>query len=179
MTEAARLYGGSMYELAKEEQMTDRILSQMEEIRQIFKENPEYVRLLSELAIPKKDRAGLIEEAFGKEAERYLTNFLKVLCDHNLIGEFAGCCEEYIRRYQNDNGIASAVVYSAVPLSDAQRSALTEKLAAMSGKKIALTEKCDPRIVAGLKVELEGKLLDGTVKGRLASLSKKLADAVV
>ena len=46
MTQTARLYGGSMYELAAEEQLTGIILEQMQMIRKLFRENPEYVKLL-------------------------------------------------------------------------------------------------------------------------------------
>ena len=42
MTQTARLYGSSLYELAAEEQLTDVLMEQMEEVRQLFRENPEY-----------------------------------------------------------------------------------------------------------------------------------------
>lgn len=59
MTETARVYGGSLYELAAEEHLEEEILSEMKEIRALFRENPEYPRLLSEPSIPRKERIGL------------------------------------------------------------------------------------------------------------------------
>ena len=90
MTQSARMYGGSLYELAAEEQCADTIMEQMGEIRKIFRENPDYISLLGEPSIPKEKRLGLIEEAFGGQAERYLVNFLKLLCERKLLGEYAG-----------------------------------------------------------------------------------------
>ena len=52
MTQTARTYGGSLYELAVEEQLVEAIGGQMEEIRQIFHENADYMKLLSEPSIP-------------------------------------------------------------------------------------------------------------------------------
>ena len=52
MTETARIYGGSLYDLAAEENLTGEILGQMEQIRTLLRENPEYERLLSEPSIP-------------------------------------------------------------------------------------------------------------------------------
>ena len=57
----------------------------------------------------------LIEEAFGGQAERYLVNFLKLLCERKILREFAGCCEEFIRRYNSAHGIA-AVSYTHLGL---------------------------------------------------------------
>lgn len=179
MTQTARLYGGSLYDLAAEEKITEEVLGQMKEVLQIFRDNPDYLRLLSEPSIPKKERTDLIEQAFGDQAQRYLTNFMKLLCEKGLLGEFGGCLEEFTRRYNTDNHIAEAVVTSAVPLSDAQRQTLVEKLSKLSGKKIVLFEKIDPSVLAGISVELEGKQMDGTTKSRLSGISRKLNTTIV
>ena len=104
MTQTGRLYGGSLYDLAAEEQLTDIYLEEMQAIRRLFQENPEYVSLLSEPSLAKEERLGLIETAFGKQAQRYLVNFLKILCERGLLKEFAGCTEEFTRRYNQDHG---------------------------------------------------------------------------
>lgn len=179
MTEYARVYGGSLYDLASEEKLTDAILEQMKEVKQIFRENPDYLKLLSEPSVKKAERTDLIEKAFGAEAERYLVNFLKILCEKNILTEYEGCVEEFQRRYNSDNGIAEAVVSSAVELTDAQKKALKKKLEKVSGKTVSLVTKVNPAVVAGLKVELEGTELDGSVQGRLSGISKKLNETII
>ena len=165
MTQTARLYGGSLYDLAAEERLTDVIYEQTKEIRKLFGENPDYVKLLSEPAIPFEERKGLIETAFGTQAERYLVNFIKLLCERNILHEFAGCCEEFTRRYHAEHGIAEAIVTSAAALKEDQISALKTKLEKISGKKVEL--------------KLEGRQLDGTVQSRLSGISRRLDDIIV
>lgn len=179
MTEHARVYGGSLYDLAAEEKLTDAIRDELLAVKEIFRENPDYLKLLSEPSIKKEDRTKLIEEAFGDKAERYLVSFIKLLCEKGLLNEFEGCTEEYVKRYNADHNIAEAVVTSAVTLNDGQLSALKNKLQTVSGKQIFLVNKVDPSVVAGLKVELEGKQLDGTVQGRMADFSKKLNETIM
>ena len=179
MTETARVYGGSLYELAQEEHLEEEILSEMKEIRALFRENPEYPRLLSEPSIPRKERIGLIDAAFGSQAEPYLVNFIKLLCEKNLLREFGGCQEAFQRRYFAAHNIAEAVVTSAASLSKEQEELLKKKLETMSGKTVVMELKTDPSVLAGVRVELDGKLFDGTVKGRLAELSRRISDTVV
>jgi len=179
MTQTARLYGGSLYDLAAEEKIADVVMEQMQEIRVIFRENPDYLKLLCEPSVPKAERTKLIDEAFGAQAERYLVNFMKLLCERGILMEYAGCCEEVTRRYNADNNIAEALVTSAVALSEEQMAALKDKLEKISGKKVSLVQKTDASVLAGLRVELEGKLLDGTVQSRLSGLSKKLNEIIV
>ena len=128
MTEYARVYGDSLYDLASEEKLTDAILEQMQEVKEIFRENPEYITLLSEPSIKKDERTDLIDKAFGEDVEKYLINFLKILCEKNILREYEGCVEEFTKRYNADHGIIEAVVTSAVALSSDRKKALKEKL---------------------------------------------------
>ncbi len=179
MTQTAKLYGGSLYELAAEDKLTEVILEQMQQLKAIFRENPEYVSLLKEPSVALEKRKELIEEAFGAQVERYLVSFMKLLCERNIFREFADCCDEYTRRYNAEHGIVEAVVTTAVDLSKEQMQALKEKLEKMSGKRISLVQKTDASVLAGLRVEMDGKQLDGTVKGRLSDVSKKLSEIII
>ena len=51
MTKTAKIYGDSLYDLAAEEKLTEEILPQMEQVAVLFKENPDYLTLLSEPSI--------------------------------------------------------------------------------------------------------------------------------
>jgi F-type H+-transporting ATPase subunit delta len=179
MTERAGIDGGSLYDLAAEENLTESIKDQLLEVKAIFRENPEYLRLLSEPAIKKAERLDLIDKAFGGSCEKYLINFIKLLCERGLLGEFEGCCDTFVKRFNVDHNIAEAVVTSAVRLTDSQLASLKAKLEARSGKSVSLIQKLDPKVLAGIKVELEGVQLDGTVSGRLSGIGRKLDEAVL
>ena len=174
MTDRARLYGGSLYDLSLEEGLSQEILEEMTVLRTAFAENPEYLSLLSDPSVSLEERLGLIESAFGQSVQRYLVSFIKLLCERGYLLDFADCHKEFLKRYNADNGIAEAVVTSAIALSEEQKKALKEKLESTSGKKVSLTFHVDPRVLAGVKVEMEGRELDGTAAGHMAGLSKKL-----
>ena len=179
MMKDSDLYGQSLYDLASSENLADDILCQMQTVRQLFTENPDYVRLLTEPSIPKKQRLALLDEAFGSDMQPYLLNFLKILVENGMVRDFGGCCRRYTALYNADRGIAQAEVTSAVPLSGQQLERLRAKMEEISGKKIQLQPKVDPSVLGGLRVSLEGKLLDGTVKGRLDDLRRKVSETVM
>lgn len=179
MTKTAKLYGGSLYDLAAEESLTEPVMEEMDSIRQIFRENPDYLVLLSEPSIPKTERVALLNKAFDGQIQPYLLNFLGILCENGALREFGGCCDEFRSRYNADHNIAEAVVSSAVALSESQAEALKKRLEDMSKKTIVLTQKVDEGLLGGLRVELEGKQLDGTTHARLISLRKKITEIIV
>lgn len=176
MTKTARIYGDSLYDLALEEGLDTQMCEEVEAVRTIFKENPDYLKLLAEPSIAKEERIGLIDQAFKGQVQTYLVNFVKLLCERGLLIEYAGCAEEFRRRYDQDHGIVSAVVTSALALDEVQKTALLSKLEQISKKTVRLTTRTDPSLIGGLKVELDGKLMDGTVKERLSGISRRISE---
>ena len=179
MTEIAKMYGGSLYDLAAEEGLETRILEELDAVAAIFKENPEYLHLLSIPSIPKKERCGLLDKAFRGEIHLYLLNFLKVLCEKSYLRELNGCARAYRIRYNAAHGILEATAISAVAMTKEQTTRLHEKLEAVTGKKIDLKTKVDPSVLGGIRLDIEGTELDGTVQNRLAGLRKNIAAATL
>jgi len=99
MTETAKMYGGSLYDLAAEEGLETRILGELDEVQQLLKQNPDYLRLLSTPSIPKKERCGLLDEALRGQVHLYVLNFLKILCEKGTLRELSGCARAYRIRY--------------------------------------------------------------------------------
>ncbi len=179
MTTAWGLYGQSLYDLAAEEKADDQIMEELQAVRAIFADNPDYVTLLSEPSIPGKTRIQLLDEAFRGQIHPYLLNFLKILVEKGMLRGFSTCCNTFRSSYNKDHGISEASVVSAVPLSAEQAKALQTKLEKYSGKKVLLTQKVDSKVLGGLSVEIDGKLFDGTVEGRLDELRRKVTETVL
>ena len=179
MTDSAALYGKSLYDLAAGENLSDEIMEEMEAVSELLSQNPDYVRLLLEPSIAKKERLGLLDDAFGGQIHPYLLNFMKILTENGLLREFRACEACYRELWYDAHGIAVAQVASASPLDDEQTARLKEKLEKMSGKTVILQSRVDPELLGGVQVELEGKLYDGTVKGRLAGIRRSLDETVL
>ena len=179
MTTAWGLYGQSLYDLAAEEKADDQIMEELEAVRGIFRENPDYITLLCEPSIPGRTRVQLLDEAFRGQIHPYLLNFLKILVEKGLLRGFSTCCRTYRASYNRDHGISEATVVSAIPLGEEQAAALQAKLEKISGKKVLLKRRVDPKVLGGLRVLLDGKLYDGTVGGRLDEIRRRVTETVL
>ena len=179
MTETAKMYGGSLYDLAAEEGLESRILEELDAAAALLRDDPEYLHLLSIPSIPKKERCGLLDQALRGQVHPYVLNFLKILCEKGTLRELSGCARAYRVRYNQAHGILEAVAVSAVPMTEQQTARLHEKLEAVTGRQIDLKTKVDPAVLGGIRLDLEGTELDGTVKNRLASLRRSIATITV
>ncbi len=176
---AFELYGRSLYDLAREEDAVDEIMAQMEGLKAIFAGQPDYLTLLSEPSVPRRQRIELVDEAIGGEVHPYLLNFVKILLENGMLRGFSSCLRAYRSCWMKDSGITEARVVSAAALDDGQAARLKARLEEISGQQVIMDMKVDPSVLGGIRVELDGRLLDGTVEGRLADLRKKVMGTVL
>ena len=179
MTRQEQVYGGSLYDLALEENLSGEIMTQLEQVVVLFDENPAYWQFLSTLSIPKDERCAALDEALRGQVQPYLLNFLKILCENGTMSTLPGCLAEYRCRYDADHGIVEVRAITAVALSDELREALHRKLEATLNKTVRLVCRVDESCLGGVRLELPGRQLDGTVKQRIDSLAASLKGIAV
>ena len=68
-----------------------------------------------------------------------------------------------------------AHVVAALPLTEQQRSRLAATLQRRYGRPIRLNIDVDPDVVGGLRVEVSGEVVDGTIAARLDEARRRLA----
>jgi len=179
MTEIANVYGGALYDLAKDENLTEQLRQELSVLDQAFTQEPAFVRLLSSPSLTKPERCQVIEDSFRSNLHPYLMNYLKILTEKGYIRHFSGCCKVYRDRYNTDNGILPVTAVTAIPLSDALRSKLADKLTTVTGKQIELPCKVDPDCLGSVRLDYDGKRLDDTVSHRLDSVRGLLKNTVL
>ncbi len=179
MTQTARTYGTALYELSRDEGLSETLFPQLQMAARLLRENPDYLRLLSLPSVPKKERCAVLDKSFRAQVHEYLLSFMKLLVERGSIGEFFGCEETFRRRYDEDHGILEVTAAVAAPLPDGQRARLEEKLAARTGKTIRLHVREDAGVLGGVRLEFDGKRLDGTVRRRLEQIQAKLRETTL
>ena len=179
MTEVATTYGQAMYDLAREEGLAKDLLAQLTALEESLRAEPGFVQLLSTPNIPKEERVRILDDSFRGKLHPYVLNFLKVLTEKGYMKHFSGCCQMYKQQYNLDNGIVPVTAYTAVPLSDELRSKLTAKLSTVTGKTIELDCRIDPETLGGVRLDFDGKQVDGTVRRRLEDIRGLLKNTVL
>ena len=167
MTEVGTVYGESLYELAREESLSQSIGEQLKVLQQSFCQEPGFLRLLSTPSLTKQERCKILDDSFRGKVHPYLLNFLKILTEKGYVRHFSDCCEAYAQRYNQDNGILPVTAVTAVALTDVQTEKLADKLSRITGKTIELTNRIDPSCLGGVRLDYNGQRLDDTVSNRL------------
>lgn len=179
MTQIGSVYGEALYELAKEEKLLEPIHAELQVLEESFQAEPDFLKLLCSPNLSKQERCQILDDSFRGKVQPYLLNFMKILTEKGYIKQFGSCCAQYTELYNQDHNILSVKAVTAIALSDKQRSALTQKLTEITGKTIQLRNQVDPACLGGVRLDYDGRRLDGTVSNRLAAVRDLLNNTVL
>ena len=179
MTEVGTVYGEALYELAKDEVLTETIRMQLDILQTSFRREPAFIRLLSTPSLTKDERCRILDDSFRGRVHEYLLNFMKILTEKGYMRHFCDCCDAYTKRYNQDNGILPVTAITAVALTADQAERLTGKLSRLTGKRIELRNRVDAGVLGGVRLDYDGQRLDDTVSHRLDAIRDLLKTDVL
>ena len=167
MTATGNNYAEALFMLAREENSVDVFYEDLKTVKKVFEENTEYLQFLATPSIPKSERTTALEAAFGNKITAHVLSFLQLLCEHGAAEHFFDSFTEYERLREWACGCVEAVVKTAVELSSVQKADLIKALEKRTGKHVTLKCVIDTTLIGGIAVELDGEMLDGSVKNNL------------
>ena len=179
MTEVGTNYGGALYVLAAAEELSEEILEQLQALSKSFAEEPAFVKLLCAHSLSKTERCRILDDSFAGKVHPYVLNFLKILTEKGYMRQFPDCCKAYLVRYHKDNNILPVTAVTAVALSPEQAARLKEKLEKLTEKKVELTNRMDPNVLGGVRLDFDGKSIDDTLAHRLESVRNLLNNTIL
>ena len=166
-------YASALFDLVEGDSYED-YLKAIRETERNFHENHDFLLFLSSYEIPLKDKEEAIEKIYGPWKLPYYTDFLKLLTKKHRIGSFDVVSREFGELVCEKLGIIEGIIYSVNKLPAAKIKAVEDAFAKKMGKKVELKNVIEPGLLGGVKVALDGKVYDGSLRNRLMGLENAL-----
>ena len=179
MNQVGSVYGEALYSLCKDENLSDTVLQELTVMQESFGDNPDFLRLLSSPNVPVQERCQILDNCFRGQVHPYVLNFLKILTEKGAAKAFSDCVSQYRKLYNEDHNILPVTAVTAVPLTQEQSARLAEKLSNLTGKTAQLINRVDPACLGGVRLDYDGKRVDGSVANRMESIRKLLKNTVL
>lgn len=152
-------------------------VAQLNAVVALIDESQELRTALMTPAIPtsrKRAVMGQLMERTG--ASPLVRNFVYVIIDHRRIAAIGEIREALELQLDERLGFVRAQISSAAPLTPALSSGLEARLASLTGKKMRLRFAVDPSLIGGVVARIGSTVYDGSVRGELQELGRKLAE---
>ena len=175
MSKISSEYAKALFMLAIENDCLESYDEALDLVSEVFINNPDYSKVLASYSIPLSERLDAIDKAFSGELPKEVLSFLKLLCEKRHISEFSECAKQYKDMVCDIQKLSNAKVTSAAELSENEKTALKEKLEKIGGHSVNIDYAVDKSILGGLIVEIDGKIMDSSLKKHL----KNVKDVII
>lgn len=140
-----------------------------------FRTEPKLKNFFAHPSIPQKNKAGMVEELCDRfQVEKVVRNLVQLLAERKKI-LFLEPIRKYFEKVVDARlGRARVSVASARELNSEQDAKLRESLGRIFKKDILLETHVDESLIGGMVLQIEGLVLDGSIKNRLALLKQAI-----
>ncbi len=173
MEEVYKSYASALYSLLEEDER-DAYKDALLKISDDFKRNPSFFRVLCSYRVKAEEKDALLSSAYGGLKLKHLLPFMSLLCKKHRISSYSEIKEQFVSLVEEGENVKTGIVYSTEKLSDKQLSSIEASMKAKTSSEVRLSNVVDPSLLGGVKVALDGKVYDGSLRGKLLNLAKQL-----
>ena len=174
MEELARVYGRSLFEIAREHGKLDVLREQLGQLADALAERRElqFFFFSPYFATTEKQQAlGTLLEG----AEETFLNFLSLLIENHRMPVIFRIRHEYERLWDEENKTLPVEITSAIALDEQTTESLGQTIGERAGRKVTLTAHVDPDILGGIVLRVGNSILDASIRNRLEQLRRQVA----
>jgi F-type H+-transporting ATPase subunit delta len=170
---AARRYAEAAFQIASRDETVDQWQERLDQLATLMADE-HIAQIAGNPAVALEDRERVLQEALEWRAGDPALSLMRLLLHRGRLGLAEAIAREYRRLVQRARGIVPAVVTAATELSDAEQTAIRERLEAMTAQTIDMTVQLDPDLIGGVVVRIGDHMIDASVRGRLERLRDQL-----
>jgi F-type H+-transporting ATPase subunit delta len=173
----AERYASALFELARDENAIDAVASDIAAVERLIAESDDFQRLLRSPVFSADDQLNAVTAILQRAGiAGILTNFVKLVARNRRLFALEGMIRSFRDKVAAHRGEATADVVSAQALGDAEIADLKAALKSVTGKDVSINATVDPSLIGGLVVKVGSRMIDTSLKTKLASLKTALKE---
>lgn len=167
-TKISKTYATALYEAAEETKNVEKVLSDIEKLRVLLKEDASVCSYLSSPLWSDADK----KDVLGKSASilrlsRDTLACLELITENRRIAELAMILDDFVKIYYQKSNIAEVDVETIKQLTEKQDESLTSVLERLFAGKVVVNYIINPAVVGGLRIKCESKMYDDSLASKL------------
>jgi len=167
-------YAEALYQIAEREKTVEAIEQELLAVDAVIRENRDLQKMLYHPRITPEDKKALLGELFAGKVSGVTLELLNLLVERQREQFLSDIVGNYVDLANRARNVTEAMVTSAVELTPEERKQLAGLLNKLTGKKVETSYAVDPSLIGGVVVRIGDRVIDGSVRARLATLREHL-----
>jgi F-type H+-transporting ATPase subunit delta len=170
---AARRYAEAAFDIGRTDGTLDAWERDLERLGTML-DTPELGRFLEHPAIAFARKEAVLQQVAGNDVSREAMSLVLLMVRRGRPRAIGRMVEHFGELLRRERGVQLAEVRTALPLDDAQRRALEDRLAEITGDRVEMKEMVDEDLIGGVAVRIGDTLYDASVRSRLERLRARM-----
>ncbi len=173
----AERYATAVFEIAQENKALTKLESGLDDLSSALAESADLRDLINSPLISRDDQGKAIAEIAKKiGVQPVLVNVLGLMAEKRRLFVLPQLIEQLRAMIAEEKGEVTADVTTAKALTKTQSDKLAKTLAARVGKDVKINATVDDNLVGGLVVKVGSKMIDTSIRSKLASLQNAMKE---
>jgi F-type H+-transporting ATPase subunit delta len=172
-------YAKSLIDLAIEQNKLEVINADILAFSSALKANPSLGKMLKSPIVQGDKKFAVIQKVFAASFDKMTMSFMDIVIRKKREYYLPDIAIAFIGQYNEINKITTAKVKTAVAVSDAVIAEVRTFIEQQTGKKVILETAVDADIIGGLVIQMEDKLYDASISGKLRKAKQDLLNTYI
>ncbi|SDX09158.1 ATP synthase F1 subcomplex delta subunit [Albimonas donghaensis] len=170
-------YATALFELAAEYNAQEVVETDLISVKQALAGSADLRQAVSSPLYKRDEQVSAIIALANAMGLQPLTrNTLALMAEKRRLFALGELCDAFLAMMAERRGEISAEVSVAAPLTDAQSASLASELKAAMGREVNLDVSVDETLIGGLVVKVGSKLIDTSIRSKLAALQNAMRE---
>jgi ATP synthase F1 delta subunit len=169
-----KVYGKALYQVAVEVNKEAQILSEAKEVAEIMKREGALKKFVDSPIISVGEKKQVLENIFQDLVCEELMNFICILVDKGRTKHYDKIVMTMLQLAREKEGASAGIIYSMEPLTPDQMEKFQRETGKLLRTNVHLENQIDRSLVGGVKILIDGKIIDASLKKRLENIKDAL-----
>ena len=166
----AQRYAKALFAAALERKLLDKVRGELYDFVTRLEENHALSHFLRSPERSRAEKRQLLERVFSDRVSGMFFNFLLLLIDKGRMTLYGEVRQAFDDLYNRHHRKIRALAITALPMEKRELEALQSDLAQAMNLTLELENRVDAAILGGVVLDINGKILDGSVRRQLERL---------
>lgn len=170
----ASRYAKALIDLAIEKGQLEEVAADAQWLKAVCKESRDFLNLLRSPIIKGDSKRKIVDVITAGKVGEITQRFIQLLISKSRESVLPEVIQAFEQQYNEYKGIHTAVLTTAVKVSDAVKKAIVEKVKKEAGvENIKLEERVNPSLIGGFTLEMGDKMIDSSIAYDLRAMAKQ------
>ena len=172
----ARRYAAALADVVLERGEAIEIQQELQQWADLILTNENLQEVFRNPTIPLDKKRAVLKQLIERGKSQPITaNFLKTLLHNQRLTELPEINRKFAEILDQRAGMVAATITTARPVPNEIQTRLSEKLVAVTQKKVRLDFEQDPELIGGLVTRIGSTIYDGSVRNQLQQIKERMA----